>query len=78
MVFNQKRVDLDKKTAKILSFQGGENRLPWEIVDVPSLEVFKGTVDRALSSLVSWEVSLSTAGRLVLYNVKGLFWPKPF
>ena len=34
------------------------NKLPREIVDAPSLELFKATLDRALSNLVLWEVSL--------------------
>ena len=28
------------------------NRLPWEVVDAPSLEVFKDRLDEALGSLV--------------------------
>jgi len=42
------------------------NRLPREAVDAPSLEVFKARLDRALSSLVSWKVSLPMAGGLEL------------
>lgn len=35
-------------------------RLSREIVDDPSLELFKATLDMALSHLVFWEVSLHT------------------
>ncbi|PKU33223.1 hypothetical protein llap_16473 [Limosa lapponica baueri] len=38
------------------------NRLPREVVDAPSLEVFKARLDGALSDLVWWEVSLPRAG----------------
>ncbi|PKU34267.1 hypothetical protein llap_15428 [Limosa lapponica baueri] len=42
------------------------NRLPREVVDAPSLEVFKTRLDGALSNLVWWEVSLPMAGGLEL------------
>jgi len=38
------------------------NRLPRELATVPSLEVFKATLDEALSNLVWWKVSLPMAG----------------
>ena len=42
------------------------NRLPREVVDAPSLEVFKISLDGALSNLAWWEVSLPMAGGLEL------------
>jgi len=45
------------------------DRFPREAVDVPSLEVFKPRLDRALSNLVWWKVSLSKAGGLELDNL---------
>ena len=43
------------------------NRLPREVVDAPSLEVFKARLDGALSNLVYWKkVSLPMAGGLEL------------
>jgi len=45
------------------------NRLPREVVDAPSLEVFKARLDEALSSLVKWKVSLPMAGGLELDDV---------
>jgi len=53
------------------------NRLPREVVGVLSLEAFKARMDGILSK-VYWEVSLSTAGRLELVDLKGPFQPKPF
>jgi len=38
------------------------HRLPREAVAAPSLAVFKGRLDRALSNLVWWKVSLPMAG----------------
>ena len=40
------------------------NRLPREVVDAPSLEVFKARLDGALSNLIWWKVSLPMAGGL--------------
>jgi len=40
------------------------NRLPRELVDAPSLEVFQARLDGALSHLVYWKVSLPMAGGL--------------
>ena len=42
------------------------NRLPREVVDAPSLEVFKARLDEALSNLIEWKVSLPMAGGLEL------------
>ena len=38
------------------------NRLPREVVDASSLEVFKARLDGAMINLVWWEVSLPMAG----------------
>jgi len=38
------------------------NRLPREVVDDPSLEVFKARLDGALSNLVQWKMFLLMAG----------------
>jgi len=38
------------------------HRLPREAVVAPSLTVFKGRLDEALSNLVWWKVALPTAG----------------
>ena len=40
--------------------------MPREVVDAPSLEVFKARLDEALSNLVQWKVSLPVAGGLEL------------
>ena len=40
--------------------------LPREVVDAPSLEVFKARLDGALSNLVEWKVFLPMAGELEL------------
>jgi len=37
-----------------------------EIVDAPSLEVFKAGLDGALDSVIYWKVSLPMAGMLEL------------
>ena len=42
------------------------NRLPREVVDAPSLEVFKARLDEALSNLIEWKVPLPMAGGLEL------------
>ena len=52
------------------------NKLPREVVDAPSLETFKVRLDRALSNLVSWKMSLPTAGVLDQMIFKGPFQPK--
>jgi len=41
-------------------------RLPREALDALSLEVFKASLDRALSNLGWWKVSLPIAGELEL------------
>jgi len=38
------------------------NTLPREVVDVPSLEVFRARLDGPLSNLVQWKVSLPMTG----------------
>ena len=38
------------------------NRLPKEVVDVPSLEAFKARLDVAVGSLVQWLATLPVAG----------------
>ena len=38
------------------------NRLPKEVVDAPSLEAFKASLDVALGSLVWWLATLHIAG----------------
>ena len=53
------------------------NRLPKEVVDVPSLEAFKARLDVALGSLVWWLATLHIAGGLKL-NDHCLFQPRPF
>ena len=54
------------------------NRLPEEVVDIPSLEAFKATLDVALGSLVCWLATLHVAGRLKLNDHCGPFQPSPF
>jgi len=45
------------------------NRLPREVVDAPSLAVFKARLDGVLSNLVQWKVSLPMAGGLELHDL---------
>jgi len=40
------------------------HRLPRDVVDAPSLAVFKARLDAALSNLLYWKVSLPMAGGL--------------
>ena len=40
------------------------HRLPREVVDAPSLSVFKARLDGALSNLVWWKMSLLMVGEL--------------
>ena len=54
------------------------NGLPRKVVDAPSLEVFKGKLDGALSNLDWWKVSLPMAGGLELGDLKGHFQPKAY
>ena len=54
------------------------NRLPKEVVDVPSLEAFKARLDVALGSLVWWLMTLHIAGGLKLDDHCGPFQPRPF
>jgi len=57
------RLDIRKKffTMRVVRHW---NRLPREAVAVPSLGVFKARLDRALSNLVWWKMSLLMAGGL--------------
>jgi len=54
------------------------NRLPQGVVDAPSLEAFKASLDMALGSLVWWLATLHTAGGLNLDDHCGPFQPRPF
>ena len=54
------------------------DRLPREVVDASSLEMFKARLDGALSNLVWWKVSLPIAEGLELDDLYGPFQPKPF
>jgi len=54
------------------------NRLPREVVEVPSPETFKARLDRALSNLVWLMMSLLTAGGLGWMTATGPFQPKAF
>jgi len=48
------------------------HRLPREALSAPSLAVFKPRLDRALSNLVWWKVSLPMAGGLELDYLRSL------
>ena len=54
------------------------NRLPTEVVDAPSLEAFKATLDVALGSLIWRLATLHIAGRLKLNDHCSPFQPRPF
>jgi len=54
------------------------NRLPKEVVDAPSLEIFKASLDVALGSMVLWLATLHIAGGLQLDDHYGCFQPRPF
>ena len=53
-------------------------RLPREVVNAPSLEMFKARLDGALSTLIPLKMSLLTAGGLGSMASKGPFPPKAF
>ena len=53
------------------------NRLPKEVVDVPSLEAFKARLEVALGSLLWWLAILHKAGGLKLDGHCGPFQPRP-
>ena len=71
------RLDIRKKffTQRVVT---PGNSLPEEVVDAPSLEAFKATLDVALGSLVCWLATLHVAGRLKLNDHCGPFQPRPF
>ena len=48
------------------------NRLPKEVVNAPSLAVFKARLGKALGDMASCEVSLPMAGGLELDDIKVL------
>ena len=54
------------------------HRLPREVVNAPSLETFKVTLDRVLSKLVELKMALLIAGGLDQMTLEGPFQPKPF
>ena len=54
------------------------NRLLKEVVDAPTLKVFKARLDVALGSLVWWLATLHIAGGLKLHDHCGPFQPRPF
>ena len=54
------------------------NRLPKDIVDVPSLEAFKARLDVALGSLIWWLATLHIAGGVKLDDHCGPFQPRSF
>ena len=54
------------------------NRLPKEVVNAPSLEVFKTRLDVALGSLVWWLATLHLAGGLKLDGHCGPFQARTF
>jgi len=49
--------------------------LPREAVDAPSLEVFKASLDGALSNLVKWKMPLAMSGLLQLGGIYNSFQP---
>ena len=52
--------------------------MPKDIVDDPSLDIFKARLDVALGSLVWWLATLHIAEGLKLDNHCGPFQPRPF
>jgi len=54
------------------------HRLPREVVNAPSLEMFKARLDGALSNLIHLKLFLVIAGGLGQMALKGPFQPKPF
>jgi len=62
------RLDIRKKffTMRVVKHR---NRLPRQVVDAPSLELFKARLDGALSNPVWWKMSLLMAGALELDDI---------
>ena len=54
------------------------SRLPREVVDAPSMEMFETRLDVALGSLVCWLATLHIAGGLKPDDHCGPFQPRPF
>ena len=54
------------------------NRLPKEVMDAPSLEVFKARLGVALGSLAWWLATLHIAGGLKLDDHSVPFQPRSF
>ena len=54
------------------------NRLPREVMDSLSLEVFKARLDGALGSMICWVATLFPAGGLELHELYSPFQPKLF
>jgi len=54
------------------------DRLSREVVDAPSLEMFKARLDRALNNLIRLKMSLLSAGGLDTVAFKSPFQPKLF
>ena len=48
------------------------------VVDAPSLELFKASLDGALDNLVQWVAALPMAGGLKVDDLQGHFQPKSF
>jgi len=71
------RLDTRKKFFIVKVVRRG-NKLPSEAAAAPSLAGFKVRLDRALSNLIYWKLSLPMAGGLELDDLQGPFQPKPF
>lgn len=75
------RLDIKKKYSLLWGWWGWK-RFPREVADTPSLEVSKVRLDRALSNLIWWDVSLPMADEIHLMAGVGTRWGpfqhKPF
>lgn len=47
----------------VMGLVRNRSMLPREVVDAPSVEVFRSRLEGVWSNLVSWKVSLRTAGK---------------